>query len=205
MQRRRKASSFEHEAAGQGPDDPGHGLGRRQIADRRRALPRLHQARPFGRAVQAAEHVEQCRRHARTAARSAAPRRCRPAPAASRRSVDMNPVLLKPQSEIGAQVVLQGRVVRQRQGARISDAEAEAAAGRCSRASRRLESRGRSRPGRRRGQRRGDQSARRRHRQYGVCARRRRAGRADRRHRPRRRDRADRRHQGRARRRPTPR
>ena len=33
-------------------------------------------------------------------------------------SVHMNPVLLKPQSEIGAQIVVQGRVVRHRQGAR---------------------------------------------------------------------------------------
>ena len=46
-----------------------------------------------------------------TAARSAAPRRCRRARAESRRPVDMNPVLLKPQSEIGAQVVVQGRVI----------------------------------------------------------------------------------------------
>ena len=31
-------------------------------------------------------------------------------------SVHMNPVLLKPQSEVGAQVVVQGRVARQRAG-----------------------------------------------------------------------------------------
>ena len=42
-------------------------------------------------------------------------------------SVHMNPVLLKPQSEIGAQVVVQGKVVRQRQGARVPGAEAQAA------------------------------------------------------------------------------
>ena len=41
-------------------------------------------------------------------------------------SVHMNPVLLKPQSEIGAQVVVQGRVDRQRAGARISGAQAQA-------------------------------------------------------------------------------
>ena len=34
----------------------------------------------------------------------------------------MNPVLLKPQSEIGAQVVVQGRVDRQRDGARTIQA-----------------------------------------------------------------------------------
>ena len=39
------------------------------------------------------------------AARSAAPRRCRRAPPRAAPSVHMNPVLLKPQSEIGAQIV----------------------------------------------------------------------------------------------------
>ena len=35
-------------------------------------------------------------------------------------SVHMNPVLLKPQSEIGAQIVVQGRVIGNAQGARLS-------------------------------------------------------------------------------------
>ena len=65
--------------------------------------------RPEGAAVQAAEHVEQRRR-------DGGRRRDRPRPGAAgarrarRPSVHMNPVLLKPQSEIGAQVVVQGRV-----------------------------------------------------------------------------------------------
>ena len=45
-------------------------------------------------------------------------------------SVHMNPVLLKPQSEIGSQVVVQGQVVGVGQGARLSGLEAEAAAAR---------------------------------------------------------------------------
>ena len=51
-------------------------------------------------------------------------------------SVHMNPVLLKPQSEVGAQIVVQGRVLRHRQGRRIPGDEAEAAAATCSTASR---------------------------------------------------------------------
>ena len=41
-------------------------------------------------------------------------------------SVHMNPVLLKPQSEVGSQVVVQGKVDRRRSRARISGAETQA-------------------------------------------------------------------------------
>ena len=41
-------------------------------------------------------------------------------------SVHMNPVLLKPQSEIGAQVVVQGRVYGRASGGRVSAGQARA-------------------------------------------------------------------------------
>ena len=41
-------------------------------------------------------------------------------------SIHMNPVLLKPQSDIGSQVVVQGKVYGPGQGARLPVAEAEA-------------------------------------------------------------------------------
>ena len=110
-------------------------------------------------------------------------------------SVHMNPVLLKPQSEIGAQIVVQGRVLGTAKAARLPGDEAGADAGRA-RELREAAGRGRPRAGRGRRQRLGDQSARERHRQHGLRPRRRRAGRAGRRHRPRRRDREPRRHQG---------
>ena len=43
-------------------------------------------------------------------------------------SVHMNPVLLKPQSEIGAQVIVQGKIFGTRDGARDAGSEAEAVA-----------------------------------------------------------------------------
>ena len=112
----------------------------------------------------------------------------------------MNPVLLKPQSEVGAQIVVQGRVYGSAKAAAYQQMKPRSAAVRA-RQFRAAARRGRSRAGRRRRQRRGGQSARKRHRQYGICARRGCAGRADRRYRPRRRDREPRRHQSRARRR----
>ena len=39
-------------------------------------------------------------------------------------SVHMNPVLLKPQSQIGSQIVVQGKMAGQRQGARVSGDQA---------------------------------------------------------------------------------
>ena len=50
--------------------------------------------------------------------------------------VHMNPVLLKPQSEIGSQVVVQGRVIGNANGARISGDEAGSCCPPCSKASR---------------------------------------------------------------------
>ena len=100
-------------------------------------------------------------------------------------SVHMNPVLLKPQSEVGAQVVVQGKVIgnaraREYQALKpklmsaVLDSYARMSAGR------------RPRARRRRGQRSRDQPARGRHRQYGLRARRELPRRADRRHRSRR-------------------
>ena len=81
---------------------------------------------------------------------------------------DMNPVLLKPQSEGGAQIIVDGRVWGSATAAeyrnfaqsllpRVLAAFEPARRGRRSGASRR------------RGQPRRDQSASRRHRQYGIC------------------------------------
>ena len=107
----------------------------------------------------------------------------------------MNPVLLKPQSEVGAQLVVQGNVYGRAKRRRLPGDQARADAVRAGQL-RAAEGRSRHRSGRRRGQRVGDQSARQRHRQYGLRPRRRRAGGADRRHRPRRGDRQPGRHQG---------
>ena len=128
------------------------------------------------------------------AARSAGPRRCRRAPAASPPVSDMNPVLLKPQSDGAAQIVLvrpgAGQRRRRATTATLAPSAAAGGAGRLRPARRR----GRSRPRRGRRQPGRDQPARRRHRQYGLRRGRRRAGRADRRHRARRRHRAAGRH-----------
>ena len=109
-------------------------------------------------------------------------------------TADMNPVLLKPQSESGAQIVRRGpgpwRMPRPRE---YRAAGAEPAAGGARRFAR-LGRGGRPRAGRRRRQPGRDQSARRRHRQYGLCRGGRCAGRAGRRHRARRRHRPAGRH-----------
>ena len=110
-------------------------------------------------------------------------------------SVHMNPVLLKPQSEIGSQVVVQGRVVGTAK-AREYQAMKPKLLGAVLESFGTLARRSRSRAGRGRGLGLGGQPARVRHRQHGLCPRRRRAGRAAGRHRPRRRDRQPRRHAG---------
>ena len=70
------------------------------------------------------------RRSRPMAARSGGRRRCRRAPAACRHRSHMNPVLLKPQTEVGAQVVVQGRVLGNLHGARLCQAcKPDAAAG----------------------------------------------------------------------------
>ena len=83
-------------------------------------------------------------------------------------SVDMNPILLKPQTAVGSQVIVQGRIHATAQ-ARAYQAMKPSlmpfvlgefrAAARC----------GRDRPGRGRRQRVGGQSAGRRHRQFRLC------------------------------------
>ena len=92
-------------------------------------------------------------------------------------SVHMNPVLLKPQSEIGAQVVVQGKVVgtaKAREYQAMKPKLLRRGAGQL----RHARGRSRSRAGRRRGLGVRGQPARQRHRQHGLRARRRRAGRA---------------------------
>ena len=87
-------------------------------------------------------------------------------------SVHMNPVLLKPQSEIGAQVVVQGKVIGNARAREYQASQTKAHARRAGQL--RAYKRGRgSRARRRGGQRSRDQSARGRHREHGICPRRR--------------------------------
>ena len=117
---------------GQGDHAARHRLGCRQDGAGRGALPRGEKTRPEGAAVQAAEHVEQCRRRRHSwrqqpaAARSAARNGCRRSPAAFAPTVHMNPVLLKPQSDVGAQVIVQGKVFGEARGARLPGDEGRA-------------------------------------------------------------------------------
>ena len=110
-------------------------------------------------------------------------------------TVHMNPVLLKPQSEVGAQLVVQGKRLWTCHRSRLSADQARADAVRAGQL-RATEGRSRHRPGRGGGQRVRDQSSRQRHCQYGLRPRGGCARGADRRHRPRRGDRQPGRHQG---------
>ena len=127
--RRRREGAGRHRVLmppGARSDDPGHGLGRRQVAGRRRACPRLHAARPEGAAVQAAEHVEQRRRHRRR-------RRDRPRPGAAgarragaaQRAHEPGAAEAAERDRLAGRGAGQGR--RHRQGARIPGDEAQAA------------------------------------------------------------------------------
>ena len=88
---------------------PGDGVGCRQVLDRCRAVPGAEQSWDAGAAVQAAEHVQQRGGYRDGGeigrAQALQAMACRVAP-----TVDMNPVLLKPQSDVGSQVVVLGRV-----------------------------------------------------------------------------------------------
>ena len=85
-----------------------HRLARRQERARRGVVPHLRAARLPRGAVQGAEHGAQLVRHAGRAARSAARRPSRPRAAGIEPHVDMNPVLLKPSSQTGSQVIVLG-------------------------------------------------------------------------------------------------
>ena len=112
-------------------DVPGHRLQRRQIGARGGPGAGAGAARAVGASVQAAEHVEQRGRDADGGeigrAQALQAQACGVAP-----SVHMNPVLLKPQSEIGAQVVVHGRVVGNARATGIPGDEGRAAAPACS-------------------------------------------------------------------------
>ena len=106
----------------------------------------------------------------------------------------MNPVLLKPQSGNGAQIVVRGRVIGQARAREYQDLKPKLLPAVLDSFATTLRG-GRSGPCRRRRERVGNQSARERHRQYGLCPRRRCSGGFGRRHRSRRRHRPDRRDQ----------
>ena len=108
-------------------------------------------------------------------------------------SVHMNPVLLKPQTEVGRATGGPGQSARRFQGARLCGSEARSHAG-GARELRKARARGGPRAGRGRRQPRRGQPARGRHRQYGLCRGGGPARAAGRRHRPRRRDRGTGRH-----------
>ncbi len=128
-----------------------------------------------------------------TAARSAARRRCRRARRACAPSIHMNPVLLKPETDTGAQVIVQGKRVGTLKASNYAAGRAQLLSS-VLRKLRAPVARRRHRAGRRRRQSGGNQPAPRRHRQHGICRGRRRAGDPARRHRSRRRHRQRRRH-----------
>ena len=96
-------------------------------------------------------------------------------------SVHMNPVLLKPQSETGAQIVVQGRVYATAKAAAYQQLKPQLLKP-VLESFAQLRARVGPGPGRGRRQRIGNQSARERHCQHGLCPGREGAGNSDRRH-----------------------
>ena len=179
---------------GQGDHDPGRGIECRQVAAGGGAGARARRSRAFRRALQAAEHVQQRRRHRRW--RRDRPRSgaagARRAAGAGQRHEPGAPQARDRYRRAGDRA---GAAHRHLARARLCPPQARASGSRAGELRAALRGR-RYRAGRGRRQPGGDQPARRRHRQYGLCRSRRRAGHPRGRYRPWRGDRADRRHAG---------
>ena len=87
----------------------GSDVGKSVIADR--PVPHFWQTGVAGGALQGPEHVQQFRGNRRRGWRWAGPRSSRPRLPGIAPHVDMNPILLKPTSDVGSQVVLLGQSI----------------------------------------------------------------------------------------------